>query len=67
MIDDYFENLEKTILDFKHIINSYTIFKKAEIRLSPKFTSSAVISKMELTESSCNSPLSKVFFRCFVE
>jgi hypothetical protein len=29
MIDDYFENLEKTILDFKHIINSYTIFKKA--------------------------------------
>lgn len=30
MIDDYFENLEKTILDFKHIINSYTIFKKEE-------------------------------------
>jgi hypothetical protein len=29
MIDDYFENLEKTILDFKNIISSYAIFKKA--------------------------------------
>jgi hypothetical protein len=29
MIDDYFENLEKTVLDFKSIIKSYTIFKKA--------------------------------------
>ena len=29
MIDDYFENLEKTVLDFKGIINSYTIYKKA--------------------------------------
>jgi hypothetical protein len=29
MIDDYFENLEKTVLDFKRIIKSYTIFKKA--------------------------------------
>ncbi len=29
MIDDYFENLEKTILDFKQIIMSYSIFKKA--------------------------------------
>jgi hypothetical protein len=29
MIDDYFENLEKTILDFKCIMKSYSIFKKA--------------------------------------
>ena len=29
MIDDYFENLEKTVLDFKRIIKSYTIYKKA--------------------------------------
>lgn len=28
MIDNYFELIEKTILDFKAIINSYTIFKK---------------------------------------
>jgi len=29
MIDDYFENLEKTVLDFKRIIMSYGIYKKA--------------------------------------
>jgi hypothetical protein len=29
MIDDYFENHEKTVLDFKRILKSYTIFKKA--------------------------------------
>ena len=29
MIDDYFENLEKTVLDFKRIIKSYSIYKKA--------------------------------------
>lgn len=29
MIDDYFDTLEKTVLDFKRIIKSYTIFKKA--------------------------------------
>ena len=29
MIDNYFELMERTILDFKAIINSYTIFKKA--------------------------------------
>lgn len=28
MIDNYFELIERTILDFKAIINSYTIFKK---------------------------------------
>jgi hypothetical protein len=29
MIDEYFESIDKTILDFKAIIGSYTIFKKA--------------------------------------
>lgn len=29
MIDDYFEKLEKTVLDFKRIILSYGIYKKA--------------------------------------
>jgi hypothetical protein len=29
MIDNYFELIERTILDFKAIINSYTIYKKA--------------------------------------
>jgi hypothetical protein len=28
MIDDYFENLEKTVSDFKRIIKSYSIYKK---------------------------------------
>ncbi|MCP5102743.1 MAG: hypothetical protein GY950_05170 [bacterium] len=29
MLDDYFDGIEKKILDFKRIINSYTIYKKS--------------------------------------
>jgi len=48
MIDDYFENLEKTVLDFKSIIKSYTIHHK-ELKTFPNH-------KHNISDEVCESP-----------